>query len=393
MKPKEAGYTLVELILAMLIFAVVMTLISLSFSRIAGSASSLVKSAETDIGGLIGLELMRCDLELAGFGLPWKVSVPFLEAEDEDLLLVDNCPGGCPGARAFLYNDHDDFAAEPLAPTAYRVGSNVGFNGSDYLVLKGTALGNSEASRSWCYLNYSSGATLIKPTLSDPELRLGKKIRTIVLKTGVAGGAPTRELVLGSGTFTLTFNAPLSPEFLPRDKSDNYLVYGVAPEGSSSVLAFPFNRADYYISRPDDISPTCNKATGILYKTVTNHTSPRSYSYNPILDCVADMQIVLYMDTDHNGVADYHPYPEDHVFTPQELREELKEIRVYILAQQGKKDPEYRYPADTVWVGDTDLEPSLGRVWSESAMRSTFGEQWRNYRWKLYTIVVQPKNL
>jgi len=388
----KAGYTLVELLVVMLIFAIVMSLISVSFARIVRSSGLLMKSAETDTGDLIGLELMRTDLELAGFGLPWKVFSSFLETDNADKLLVDNCPG-CAGARAALYDDHNDLASEPPAPTPYRIGDDVGFNGSDYLVLKGTALGNSEASRSWCYLNYSSGTTLIKPSLSEPELRLGKKTRTIVLKAGVAGGAPTRELVMSSGTFTLTFNAPLAPEFLPKENSDNYLVYGVAPEGSSSVLAFPFNRADYYISRPDEMSPICNKATGILYKTVTNHTSPRTYSYNPILGCVADMQVVLYMDTNSDGEIDYHPQPEDHVFTPQELREQLKEIRVYILAQQGKKDPQYRYAADSIVVGDPELDLSIGRLWSESAMRSTFGADWRNYHWKLYTIVVQPKNL
>ena len=79
------------------------------------------------------------------------------------------------------------------------------------------------------------------------------------------------------------------------------------------------------------------------------------------------------------------------------MREQLKEIRVYILAQQGKKNSGYFYPVDdpdkAIVVGDPKLAPSLGKVWSERELSENFGAGWRNYHWKVYTIVVQPKNL
>ncbi|GFO63905.1 prepilin-type N-terminal cleavage/methylation domain-containing protein [Geomonas paludis] len=379
------GYTLVELVVVMLIFAVVMTLISSSFANIVRSTGQLGKKTETEIGGLIGLELMRRDLELAGFGLPYTLPAGLNYAEaPEDLQLVP----GHPGAKASNFNDRPALAAPP----AYRVGSGVGFNGSDYLVVKGTALGANTVCRSWCYLNYSA---VTPPSRVEPELKIGTKARAIVLRTGAgASGQPVRDLVTSGGDFTFFLNRA-DANFAPRQRTDSHVVYAVANDDGGGDLAFPFNRSDYYINRKSDISALCNPGTGTLYKTTIDHQG--GHTKYPILDCAADMQVVFYMDTNRDGKADYHPDPEDGVLTAEYLREELKEIRVYILAQQGREEPGYRYPvADperAIVVGDPDLPDYVGHVWSAQAMSDTFGAQWRSYRWKLYTIVVQPKNL
>lgn len=390
----DHGYTLVELVVVMLIFSIVMTLISVSFNRIVTSSGQLVKSVETDIGGLIGLELFRCDLELAGFGLFWSMptAVSYNEAESE--ILVDGCSGGCPNADASLFNDGlPQIPCNP--PRAYVIGDKVGYNDSDYLVLKGTPLAMNQTSRSWAYLNYSSPTeTLIKSSKSsipDTELIPGKGQRVIVVKSGVsAAGVPRRELVTNGGTFSLAFNPPLE-NFEPNSKQDNYLVYGVADKEDSADLKIPFNRSDYYISRKASTSKNCAKGTGVLYKTTINQNS--TVTEYPILDCVADLQVVLYMDTNGDGDIDYHPDPGDIEFDAANLREQLKEIRVYILSQQGKKDMGYTFPENTIVVGDPDLDLKLGQEWTQTKMSDTFSADWRHYRWKLYTIVVQPKNL
>jgi len=36
---------------------------------------------------------------------------------------------------------------------------------------------------------------------------------------------------------------------------------------------------------------------------------------------------------------------------------------------------------------------AFGRAWKQSELISTFGDDWQHYRWKLYTIAVQPNNL
>jgi len=388
----DYGYTLVELVVVMLIFSIVMTLISVSFNRIVTNSGQLVKSVETDIGGLIGLELFRCDLELAGFGLFWSMPAAMTYNEAESEIMVDGCSGGCPDADASLFNDGlPQVPCKP--PRAYVIGDKVGYNDSDYLVLKGTPLAMNQTSRSWAYLNYSSTGAVIKSSKSNiqgTELIPGKGQRVIVVKSGVsAAGVPRRELVSNGGTFSLAFDRPLE-NFEPKSKQDNYLVYGVADKEDSADLNIPFNRSDYYISRKESISKTCAKGTGVLYKTTINQDS--TVTDYPILDCVADMQVVLYLDTNGDGVPDYHP-AGDSGLDSAELREQLKEIRVYVLGQQGKKDMSYSFPGKAIVVGDPLLDLKLSQEWTQSKMTDTFGTDWRHYRWKLYTIVVQPKNL
>ena len=399
------GYTLVELVLVILIFSIVMTLISVSFNRIAASSTQIVKSAETDIGGMIGLELLRCDMELAGFGLPWSLPAGMSYREASSGVLVKGCQPDCSGADSALFND-----ATPVSvpPRAVVIGNNVGLNGSDYLVLKGTALGMSATSRSWSYLNYSSTGPIIKPSRSEVELQPGNGDRVIVERSGgTSTGVAIRQLVTngpGSSSFSLVFNLPLPSVFWPTSKLDSFLVYGVAP-ADQGPLAFPFNRADYFISRPSDISSNCAPGTGVLYKTTINHNG--TVTYNPILDCVADLQVFFYLDSNGDGEGDLHvsdissPGGPVGALTAAALRDQLKEIRVYLLAQQGRKDPSFLYPMNdpsrVIVVGDAGLDQAvgttLGSVWSAAALANSFGSDWRHYHWRLYTIVVEPKNL
>ncbi|BCG47851.1 Type IV fimbrial biogenesis protein PilW [Citrifermentans bremense] len=407
------GYTIVELMVVMLIFSVVMTLISVSFSRMVRGSAQLIKSAETDIGGLIGLEVMRRDIELGGLGLFWNIPsdakgstsyFSYTEAPDH-LKFVYNCLDGCPQAKPSLFNDstYDD---DRYIPRAYRVGNNVAYNGSDYLVLKATALGTNKVSRAWGYLNYTT--TVVIPPRDAESQPFQDKDRVIALKSGMAGGRGVRELVFkqpGEAGFSVSYVKPFPADFSPKDPGDNFLVYGVdKPEKDDTLpLRFPFNRADYYISRPDEMSPNCASGTGVLYKAVITHGNPDPPHLPretvPILDCVADMQVVLPVDTNGDGEIDYHLDLEE--LDALKTRDQLKEIRVYILAQQGRRDDSYSYPvADSeraVIVGDRDLmenpDDAYGSIWSSSKMAATFGRNWRNYRWRLYTIVVQPKNL
>jgi hypothetical protein len=80
-------------------------------------------------------------------------------------------------------------------------------------------------------------------------------------------------------------------------------VYGVAPKASSTNgLGMPFNRADYFVAIPGSSSQlpsVCAPGTGILYKTTVNHEANNpggKLTYTPLVDCVADMQVVLGWD-------------------------------------------------------------------------------------------------
>jgi len=76
--------------------------------------------------------------------------------------------------------------------------------------------------------------------------------------------------------------------------------------------------------------------------------------------------------------------------TAADIRSQLREIRVYILAQEGSRDLLYTYPSSTVMVGEVLNGVQRGRLFD---LNARLGADYKYYRWKVYTIVVRPKNL
>jgi hypothetical protein len=184
-----------------------------------------------------------------------------------------------------------------------------------------------------------------------------------------------------------------------------YTVYGVDPFTS---LRFPFNRSDYFVARPSvttTIPSYCAPNTGILYKTTVNHDGG-GLTYIPILDCVLDMQVVLGWDWDNNGIIDTYSNADgtvaaglvtnvtaalsqvnnNSITTTPNIRNNLKLVKVYIIAQNGKRDTGFT-TTSPLEVGDA-AEVSLTRPAGFSLAADQL-----NYRWKVYRIVVRPKNL
>jgi hypothetical protein len=114
----------------------------------------------------------------------------------------------------------------------------------------------------------------------------------------------------------------------------------------------------------------------------------------PLLDCVANMQVVYSLATngDNNINLHYDASFGGNGGTPLTnptlalLWNQLREIRVYILAQDGRKDPGYTYPNQTITVGEFGMG-------SDIDLATTIGADWNRYHWKVYTIVIQPKSL
>ena len=168
----------------------------------------------------------------------------------------------------------------------------------------------------------------------------------------------------------------------------------------------PFNRADYFISS-SNVPQRCAKHTGVLEKAVVNQGGG-GLSFLPLLDCVADMQVIYFLDMDGNGrpgtvsnadgtstttccqdQPSESSYPD---VVPQtlndasDIRNRVKEVRVYILTHEGQKDINYTYANRTITVGEFGLGSTFD-------LQETMGTDWQHYRWKLYTLVVRPDNL
>jgi hypothetical protein len=207
------------------------------------------------------------------------------------------------------------------------------------------------------------------------------------------------------------YSKSFASNFLPTTDQQTHMLYGI----DTVTPRMPFNRADFFIKVPNTSTggslPTfCEpNTTGTLYKAVVSHTDG-SYTYIPLLNCVADMNVVLGWDTsdlgNSNSVNAYSNIDASFVSTStgtaaassiqssiqgwlqsaQGIRMHLKMVKVYLLVQEGKRDASYTAPSNSIIVGN-ETDPS--------ALQSpyTLSTAQMNYRWRVYRIVARPRNL
>lgn len=398
------GFSLVELIVVMGIFMTIMLITSYTFENIFSKGGQQLKSAESSTQGIVGLEMLRSDLEHIGYGLPWAVTAA--PAGISEAAGGANTPVS--GINAASYNDfppsavRSDFAV--LSAGSMMITDATTNPGVDYLVIKSANVALNGAARKWAYVNYStnqstgSNESYVKKwgVMAD-DFAGGERVITIVSSFSTTG-VPNKQLVVDSGgSFSYSIPNPVPTVFQPAasykpgDGSQLYVVYGIDPDNN---LTMPFNRADYYVKKDGNRPSSCNPGTGILYKGVVRQDDGTFIEY-PLLNCVGDMQVEFELDSNNNGNITYSPTLTDssgNALTPAEIRSQLKNVRAYILAHEGSKDRNYTYNKNTIQVGDP-ARGSSGRTLSTTDLQTFFGSDWRNYRWKVYTIVVQPKNL
>jgi prepilin-type N-terminal cleavage/methylation domain-containing protein len=389
-KKGEKGFTLVELLVVMAVFIIVIMIASDCFNKILARSSLLSRSAESNIEGIVGLEMFRHDLNQSGFGLPWgfyNATPPtYSEAEDEGVF------------KPSLYNDAPNGVPRAVVAGNNLVGGGI-LDNTDYLALRGTTLSRNSASQRWSYINYSSVGSRPPKQWSSENLVDNDKV--IVLRRSFSEAGYVNQLVYKVPTaFYTTFSKDgLATDFSPQIPQDNYYVYGIC---SDQTPRMPFNRTDYFVKRPATISSSCAQNTGVLYKANVNHSDGKLTEI-PILDCVGDMQVVLGWDLNDDGVVDAFSNADGStvaggsvasvqaaIVDAEQIRNRLKIVKVYLLVQDGRKDPSFKNTQDIV-VGNENLgEVSLTHKYDVAAINSN---NWTNYRWKVYRVVVTPKNL
>jgi hypothetical protein len=279
-------------------------------------------------------------------------------------------------------------------------------------------VGREKTAQKWTFLNFSSGVVIPKKMASAAENLTSSPAEKVVL-IRKQFSAPIRSSLVRDPSDAFYYSySDTGFNNLSSATAGIYTVYGV---DAANTLRFPFNRSDYFVARPSDITKIpayCAPNTGILYKTIVNHTDGK-LTYIPVLDCVLDMQVVLGWDINVDGVIDTWSNADgDNVYddpghgvsattddvknalgtnttaiiynnnldTVPNIRRSLKIVKVYILAQNGKRDPGYTttLPLDVSDLGEASLTRPSGFPLAADQL---------NYRWKLYRIVVRPKNL
>ena len=402
MNHDNKGFTLVEMLVTMAVFVVVIAITGSSFNAILSHSSKLFRSEESNIEGMVGLEILRHDIQQAGLGL---FTEPMTSSYSE-----------AAAAPASVYNDASSNVPRPIIAgnniAAVTDTSDTGglkfdlLPGSDYLAIKAVNVGRNRVSQKWTYLHYTSNDVYPNTWRSAAE-NFSNNDRVVLIRRQM--NAANQTVTVQSDRNGDYYHSYSNSAFshLTSLSSSLFTVYGL--DSSPTTPRMPFNRSDYFVSRPQDSSqvpPVCAPNSGILYKTTVNQSDGK-LNYVPILDCVADMQIVLgwdingdsridtYSNADGSQVSGIGTTSEIQTAITQSannssttfpnIRNSLKMIKVYILAQQGRSDPGYT-SASPIIVGETN-ESALTRSFDVAAAG------WLNYRWKLYRIIAQPKNL
>lgn len=401
---EERGFTILELLVVMVIFMGIMIITTDAFKTIVNQSTQQSKSIESQIQGIVGLELLRSDVEQAGFGLPWSFQdvspgpVGYQEVVDSNSIPTSFWPTG---VMASSFND------APSNPPRAIISGMTTFNkdsnniGSVYLVLKSTLAATNDTAKKWTTISFNNGLKTIKGWGSaDRDFKDDEMVT--VIKNLLSKTPPTRQLMATSSTvFSARFDKYSSLVKVHND-GEYYSVYGVDP---SYTLRMPFNRADFYVMRPEPakMPKSCmdSPGVGVLYKSTVIHGGLSAGGLTlgmPLLDCVADMQVVYGLDTAGTGI-NTHIDTNDitkatgrdtSMDTADSIRNNLREVRVYILAHEGKKDRFYTYPSETIKVGEDFGGTTKGRDFN---LRTRLGDDYKYFRWKVYTIVLRPKNL
>lgn len=401
----EKGFSLIELIVVMFLLGFAIMIASNSFVTVLKKSKLESKIAETQIEKIVGLEILRQDIEEAGIGLPWYV---------EDINGDNNFNNDWSALNNYLeadntesYNAYDD--APDDAPRAI-VGDNAaGLNNSDILVIKSTVVRINDEARKWTYLTNDGTSTTVN-TWSDANENFDNETQVIAILPKISEVhrvLMTRTDVANNVFFTQYENVTTSYTLPTRMV---YMIYGIGPDNDpaapTSSLRMPFNRADYFITNAN-VPARCAPGTGVLIKAQINHSNGRRGAGMALIDCVADFQVIFGLDMDEDGTIGTYSTPDGLTVTdaPFEaegetfanvqstlsdaalLRNRLKEVRIYILTHEGQRDTDFEFGQTTITVGEYALGQTIN-------LPNVVGDpEYSFYRWKVYTLVVRPENL
>lgn len=408
---RRGGFTLIELLVAMAMFIFVIAAASSLFTSVLTQFKQQSRIAETQIEGVIGLELLRRDIRQAGYGLPWIMNGgTYTEAGvDGDTAWVDrDFNDGPPNNRA-RGTELGDPACNPPGAIRSDKGSSATLDGStlydsDVLVLKGVSLARNNASQMWTRLG--AGNIIREDAGSGDDFGdFVSSDRIIVISPG-SSDASRRGLVLSdpatASSWRTTYNTTSAFAPQPATSLAINIIYGIkqVPVGGGAVSLtdprMPFNRVEYYVRIPTgagSMPGQCAAGTGILYRGEVIHSGDSGGLHDelPVMDCVADFQVGY---TDNNGQPQDEGYTNTR--TAAQIRDDVRMVTVSILAQDGQKDPANCTTANpcvnlaapnTVLVGP---DTTRGRNFNFATYGIT---DWQNYRWKVYTFTVTMENL
>jgi type II secretory pathway pseudopilin PulG len=386
---RQRGMTIIELLVSITIVMIIIGAATTTYLKILRTYKTQGRLAEGYMANLTGMELLRYDIQMAGFGLPINVTgVNYNEAVD----------GGVPYSPASL----NDSANNPATPRAFAHLDSTN-NGSDVLAIKSSAASVNPMSKKWSMI-IGATAPVVKMwggTVADGALDFAPNDMFIVLDNSyqlmTKGGAWS--FAFSNAYYTNATNLPAPA----NDQKINY-IYGL----DSGNVRMPFNRVDYHLGPG---LGHCAANTSTLYRSTVSQVDG-SLSPAPLIDCVQDFQVAFGLAL-NNTVGNVDTWVANlGGMSANQIQQQVREVRVFLLYQEGSgdagKSADFRF-SGTLNLGDQDIAKSLDATYvaTNTFQQLSSGTLTGNpalsfftpqgpqcqYRWKVLEMAIKPVNL
>lgn len=334
------GFSVTEMLVTLAIFSVIMAAVSGVYVVQTRQTATEFSLGGSEVELQIAKGIIERDLKMAGYGLA------------------------------------DNYGTTGFAPRAAAA-----TNGTpDTLVLMGTALGiEARSAQGWTYIDNAA------PTFAvwgDVREDIDDNDSVILIE-------PATRTLIGQnvgGVFEWQFRyveAVPTVNSMPSDTVLGSPAVGTLIYGLDSSATRPFAAVTYSLggAPPSICAPGANN----LLRAESWTATPGAGTGNALLACVRDFQIAFGLDANEDGTIDTwdNGGAVTAGFTIEQLKNRLRQIRMYLLVQSGHWDPDYTFPQGNIWVGDAAL--GIGQNVSLAGVR--------NYRWRLVTVSAVPRNV
>jgi prepilin-type N-terminal cleavage/methylation domain-containing protein len=358
------GVTLIELMVVLTIFSIVMAGLYSAYSVQMKVGVKEYQLAESEMEFQIGKMVLQRDMAMAGYGIL------------------------------------DDYSA--ATPTAFTPRVVAATDGNpDTLTMVGTALGrDSRATQAWSYTMILNPAVLTdffpfsapSPSFQNvqEDLRAGDFVIYMNPTTRTLLARPAGE---ENGTTARTWLFPFPPSGAnprPDPLAEGVVAFGIQSLPAATFAGTPYYTVDYTLDGP----PLNSCAPGSWnLRRAENRNVPATSAPQPLFNCVLDFQVAFGVDSllddqlidcwDNGGQTFVAGYPASVV------RKRVRQVKAYILVQQGKRDTSYTAPVD-IRVGDAGLTSCIGTGVGRTV---TLTAAQRQYRWRVLALSVVPRNI
>lgn len=395
---EQRGMSMVELLVSLAVVLLILGAATTAYLKLLRTYKTEGRLAEGYMANLTGLEMLRYDVEMAGFGLPQTIAgVAYNEAVAD-------------GSLPYSPDALNDSSKSPPVPRAFAHldDGNTTRNNSDVLAIKSSvaAVAGNTTNKKWSFIT-SAGFKKWGVTVPN-SMDFTTSDRFIVLNTNGT-------LVTDSGNWNFLFSNDYfvggTPSNIPAGLVPSgtiYYAYGIG-----SQVGMPFNRVDYYLDMEGQPPSSCAQNTYTLYRGTVNQSggSMTGSNRSPLIDCVKDFQVAFGLDTDLDGNVDTWVKTLGNR-TASDIRQQVREVRVFLLYQEGLGDtgstPGFRF-SGVLNLGDQDIANSLAPGTYPTVpnnftqlSNAALGGSLKNfsptasdlqYRWKILELAIKPMNL